>query len=56
MLIIIGALPIYMGAPNIGDWLPGAKSVIKVFIPFLALGLTKSRHLTLILPKHWQNT
>lgn len=24
-----GALPIYMGAPNIDDWLPGEMSIVK---------------------------
>jgi hypothetical protein len=27
--LFIGSLPIYMGAPNIDDWLPGKDSVVK---------------------------
>jgi hypothetical protein len=26
---VLGSLPVYMGAPNIDDWLPGKDSVVK---------------------------
>lgn len=27
--MVSGALPVYMGAPNIDEWLPGPRSIIK---------------------------